>query len=174
MIGVSNTNSADHTPQGDYEDIDESKIIVPPHNIVFENSIHDYSRTPQPLEMSNYELPVQSTMSKVYPSTTQTVYLFLMIKNGQSLSGKLKYFNSLFILYRCQDIRLLMLEYSTCPLRYAAILFVPSDHVHIMHVHAHTHTCHMSVPYTSHSLCCGIHAHKYYACSHNVIVIYEN
>ena len=66
MIGVSNTNSADHMPQGDYEDIDESKTVVPPHNIVFENSMHDYSRTPQPFEMSNYELPVQSTMSKVY------------------------------------------------------------------------------------------------------------
>ena len=78
MMVVSTTNSADHMPHGDYEDIDESKVIVPPHNIVFEHSVHDYSRTPQPFEMSNYEQPVQSTMSKVCVHYTNSLFIFLM------------------------------------------------------------------------------------------------
>ena len=74
MIGVSNTNSADHIPQGDYEDIDEEKIILPPHNnMVFENSMYDYSR-PEHFEMSYYEQPVQGTMSKVCPLHKQFIY----------------------------------------------------------------------------------------------------
>ena len=68
MIGMSNTNSADHTHQGDYEYIDEGKPIIPPQDFIFSNPNHDYSkpRMPQSFEMTNYELPVQSTMSKVY------------------------------------------------------------------------------------------------------------
>ena len=67
MIDVCNTNGTDHMPQSDYEYIDEGKPIVPPQDFVFTNSKHDYSkaRTPQSFEMTNYELPVQSTMSKV-------------------------------------------------------------------------------------------------------------
>lgn len=68
MIGVSSTNGSDHTLQGDYEDIDEGKPIIPPQDFAFSNPNHDYSmpRMPQSFEMTNYELPVQSTMSKVY------------------------------------------------------------------------------------------------------------
>ena len=64
MIGVySVAEGADHTP-ADYEDIDDTKPTIPPSD-VFVNSINDYSRTPHPFEMSTYEVPVQSTMSKV-------------------------------------------------------------------------------------------------------------
>ena len=73
MIGVYNTEGTDHTP-ADYEDIDNAKPIVPPPNIVFTNLMHDYSRSPHPFEMSNYEVPMQSTMSKVRALHKQLVY----------------------------------------------------------------------------------------------------
>ena len=60
------TEDTDHTPADYmYEDIDNAKPIVPPPDIMFANSRHDYSRSPHPFEMINYEVPMQSTMSKV-------------------------------------------------------------------------------------------------------------
>ena len=64
MIGVYNTEGTDHTP-ADYEDIDNAKPIVPPPDIMFANSMHDYSRSSHPFEMINYEVPMPDTMSKV-------------------------------------------------------------------------------------------------------------
>lgn len=82
MIGLINTNGAAYMPQGDYEDIDEGKPIVPPQDFIFSNSKHDYSkpRMPQSFEMINYELPVQSTMSKVCVHYT----VFLIIRRGET------------------------------------------------------------------------------------------
>jgi hypothetical protein len=79
MIGaVCDTNGTNHTLT-DYEDIDEAKPVVQPHDTMFENSMHDYSRTPHPFEMSNYEVPLQSTMSKVCVHYTNSLSI-LMVK----------------------------------------------------------------------------------------------
>ncbi len=50
-----------HTPATDYEYIDDTKPTLPPSDM-FVNSMHDYSRTPDP---STYEVPLQTTMPKV-------------------------------------------------------------------------------------------------------------
>ena len=55
---------ADYSQPADYEDIDDTKPTLPPADM-FANSINDYSRTPHPFEMSTYEVPMQTTMSKV-------------------------------------------------------------------------------------------------------------
>ena len=65
----------DHTPAVDYEYIDDVKPSLPSLDM-FVNSINDYSRTPHPFEMSTYEVPVQSTMSKVCTHYTNSLFVF--------------------------------------------------------------------------------------------------
>ena len=86
MIDVRNMNGTDHMPQGDYEYIDEGKPIIPPQDFIFSNPNHDYSmpRMPQSFEMTNYELPVQSTMSKVYIRALYTHAVSLIIVETQN------------------------------------------------------------------------------------------
>ena len=63
-VGVYAAVGADHTLT-DYEDIDDSKSTIPPSDMFnFVESINDYSRTPLPIEMGTYEVPVQ-TLAKV-------------------------------------------------------------------------------------------------------------
>ena len=56
---------AGYSQPADYEDIDSTKPTLPPADM-FANSINDYSRSLQPFEMSAYEVPVQTTISKVW------------------------------------------------------------------------------------------------------------
>ena len=62
MVGVYSMVNCDHAPT-DYEDID-TKPNIPSFDMP-ESSGHDYSKTPHPLEMSCYEIPV-ATLTKVW------------------------------------------------------------------------------------------------------------
>ena len=61
-VGVYNMVNYDHSPT-DYEDIDNKPNVL--SFDMLDGSGHDYSKTPHPLEMSCYEIPV-ATLTKVW------------------------------------------------------------------------------------------------------------